>query len=151
MNVFSIAVPPLRERREDIEMLAAHFLKRFSLSMNRPMTGLAREALELLRGYDWPGNVRELQNAMERAVLVARTREIEPGDLPLQLNNAKPHLLGKSLSDIERQHIKNVLEESEWNIYRAARLLEIDRVTLYNKIKKYGFKREEKQTASARG
>ncbi|MFL6213962.1 MAG: sigma-54-dependent transcriptional regulator [Blastocatellia bacterium] len=150
INVFSITVPPLRERREDIEMLADHFLTRFSQSMNKPVTGLSKEALDLLRAYDWPGNVRELQNAMERAVLVAKTREIQPGDLPLQLNGAKPALVGKSLSEIERQHIKNVLEESGWNIYRAARLLEIDRVTLYNKIKKYGFKREEKQATGAR-
>jgi two-component system response regulator HydG len=150
INVFAITVPPLRERREDIALLAGHFLTRFSQSMNRPLTGLSKEALELLCAYDWPGNVRELQNAMERAVLVARAREIQPGDLPLQLNGATPKLVGKSLSEIERQHIKNVLEESGWNIYRAARLLEIDRVTLYNKIKKYGFKREEKQANGAR-
>jgi DNA-binding NtrC family response regulator len=150
INVFSITVPPLRERREDIELLAEHFLTRFSQSMNKPVTGLSKEALELLRAYDWPGNVRELQNAMERAVLVAKTREIQPADLPLQLNGAKPQLVGKSLSEIEKQHIKNVLDESGWNIYRAARLLEIDRVTLYNKIKKYGFKRQEKSASGAR-
>jgi DNA-binding NtrC family response regulator len=151
INVFSIALPPLRERRDDIELLAEHFLTRFSRSMNKSITCLSREALELLRSYDWPGNVRELQNALERAVLVAGSREIESGDLPLRLNGANPALVGKSLSDMERQHIKNVLDESGWNIYRAARLLEIDRVTLYNKIKKYGFKRQSKETASARG
>jgi len=150
INVFSITVPPLRERREDIELLAGHFLMRFSQSMNKPMFGLSKAALERLRAYDWPGNVRELQNAMERAVLVARSPEIEPDDLPLPVNGAPQTLAGKSLSDIERLHIKKVLEESGWNIYRAARLLEIDRVTLYNKIKKYGFKRAEKLATGAR-
>ncbi|HLF82877.1 MAG TPA: sigma-54 dependent transcriptional regulator [Blastocatellia bacterium] len=142
VNVFSIAIPPLRERREDIPPLAEHFLKRFAQSMNKSITGIAVETMELMRGFDWPGNVRELQNAIERAVLVCKTKEIQPGDLPLQVNDSRGVATnGKSLSDVERQHVKNVLEETGWNVYQAARLLEIDRVTLYNKIKKYGFKR----------
>ncbi len=142
VNVFSIAIPPLRERREDIPPLAEHFLKRFAQSMNKPITGIALETRELMRGFDWPGNVRELQNAVERAVLVCKTKEIQPGDLPLQVSDSRGSATnGKSLSDVERQHVKNVLEETGWNVYQAARLLEIDRVTLYNKIKKYGFKR----------
>jgi len=142
VNVFSIAIPPLRERREDIPPLAEHFLKRFAQSMNKPITGIALETRELMRGFDWPGNVRELQNAIERAVLVCKTKEIQPGDLPLQVSDSRGSPTnGKSLSDVERQHVKNVLEETGWNVYQAARLLEIDRVTLYNKIKKYGFKR----------
>jgi len=142
VNVFSIAIPPLRERREDIPPLAEHFLKRFAQSMNKPITGIALETRELMRGFDWPGNVRELQNAIERAVLVCKTKEIQPGDLPLQVSDSRGCATnGKSLSDVERQHVKNVLEETGWNVYQAARLLEIDRVTLYNKIKKYGFKR----------
>ena len=142
VNVFSIAIPPLRERREDIPPLAEHFLKRFAQSMNKPITGIALETRELMRGFDWPGNVRELQNAIERAVLVCKTKEIQPGDLPLQVSDSRGSAAnGKSLSDVERQHVKNVLEETGWNVYQAARLLEIDRVTLYNKIKKYGFKR----------
>jgi DNA-binding NtrC family response regulator len=142
VNVFSIAIPPLRERREDIPALAEHFLKRFAQSMNKPIAGVALETIELMRGFDWPGNVRELQNAVERAVLVCKTKEIQPGDLPLQVNDSRGSAInGKSLSDVERQHVKNMLEETGWNVYQAARLLEIDRVTLYNKIKKYGFKR----------
>jgi len=142
VNVFSIAIPPLRERREDIPPLAEHFLKRFAQSMNKPIAGIAVETMELMRGFDWPGNVRELQNAIERAVLVCKTKEIQPGDLPLQVSDSRGSATnGKSLSDVERQHVKNVLEETGWNVYQAARLLEIDRVTLYNKIKKYGFKR----------
>lgn len=148
INVFSITIPPLRERREDVPLLADHFLKKFSCSMNRPLTGVSAAAEQLLTNYDWPGNVRELQNAIERALLVCKTAKIEPADLPLHVNGANGESPGKSLSDIERQHIKRTLEESGWNVYRAARLLEIDRVTLYNKIKKYGFKRDASCNAS---
>jgi DNA-binding NtrC family response regulator len=145
VNVFSIAIPPLRERREDIGPLVEHFVKRFTQSMNKPIRRLAPETMELMRGFDWPGNVRELQNAIERAVLVCKTKEIQPDDLPLQVSDSRGKATnGKSLSDVERQHVKKVLEETGWNVYQAARLLEIDRVTLYNKIKKYGFKRIEK-------
>jgi len=142
INVFSVTIPPLRERREDIPLLAEHFLKKFSRSMNRSTAMISATAQRLLVEYDWPGNVRELQNAIERAVLVCKTQKIEPADLPLHVNDSTSDPTCKSLSDIERQHIKRMLEESGWNVYRAARLLEIDRVTLYNKIKKYGFKRE---------
>ena len=141
INVFSVTIPPLRERREDIPLLADHFLKKFGRSMNRPVTKISAEAEDVLQNYDWPGNVRELQNAIERAVLVCRARNIEPDDLPLNINHASNDAAARSLAEIERQHIKRTLEETGWNIYRAARLLEIDRVTLYNRIKKYGFKR----------
>jgi two-component system, NtrC family, response regulator HydG len=145
LNVFSIAIPPLRERREDIAPLAKSFLARFARAMNKPVTGISPEAMALLTSYDWPGNVRELQNALERAALVCRSRQATPEDLPFHVNGAKGAPLGKSLSDVERQHVKRILEESGWNITQAARLLEIDRVTLYNKIKKYGFEKERPQ------
>jgi two-component system, NtrC family, response regulator HydG len=142
INVFSITIPPLRERREDVPLLAEHFLTKFSRSMNRPIAGISPAAAALLANYDWPGNVRELQNAIERAVLVCKTPAIEADDLPLHVNGPQSSPTGKSLAEIERHHIERVLHETGWNVYRAARLLEIDRVTLYNKIKKYGFKRE---------
>ena len=141
INVFSITLPPLRERREDIPLLADYFLKKFVRTMNRRITGIAKSAIQLLVDYDWPGNVRELQNAMERAVLVCKTSEIDPLDLPVRVSDSGNATVAKSLADVEQQHIKRILEESGWNVYRAAHLLEIDRVTLYNKIKKYGFKR----------
>lgn len=141
INVFSIAIPPLRERREDIPLLVEHFIERFARSMNKPIRGISRDALNLLMSYDWPGNVRELQNAIERAVLVCRGREIQPGDLPLHINDTRELPLGKSLADVERQHIQRILRETEWNISQAARVLGIDRVTLYNKIRKYGLAR----------
>ncbi len=140
INVFSITIPPLRERREDIPLLAEHFLKKFAQSMNKPILGISPEALALLEHYDWPGNVRELQNAIERAVLVCRGREIRPEDLPLQVNEARGQTTGKTLAEVERQHIQRILQETKWNISQAARLLGIDRVTLYNKIRKYQLK-----------
>jgi two-component system response regulator HydG len=89
--------------------------------------------------------VRELQNAIERAVLVARGREVTPGDFPFPGEGPKGAPPSKSLSEVERQHVKRVLDEAGWNVTQAARLLEIDRVTLYNKIKKYGLEREKQQ------
>ena len=142
INVFSIAIPPLRERREDIPLLADHFLTKFARSMSRRINRISAEAQEVLTNYDWPGNVRELQNAIERAVLVCKTDALERVDLPVIVNHENGNRGDRSLGEIERQHIKRTLEETGWNIYRAARLLQIDRVTLYNRIKKYGFKRE---------
>jgi DNA-binding NtrC family response regulator len=150
INVFSITIPPLRERREDIPLLADHFLKKFAHSMNRPILKISAEAGTILRNYEWPGNVRELQNAIERAVLVCKSGTIERDDLPLIINEGSSDAAGRTLAEIERQHIKRTLEETGWNIYRAARLLEIDRVTLYNRIKKYGFKRETPAHAPVR-
>ncbi|HXU07692.1 MAG TPA: sigma-54 dependent transcriptional regulator, partial [Blastocatellia bacterium] len=122
VNVFSIAIPPLRERRDDIPLVADHFLKRFAQSMNKPVTCIAPETMDVLCGFDWPGNVRELQNAIERAVLVCKGNEIQPADLPLQVNNDRGSVsAGKSLSDVERQHVKHMLEETGWNVYQAAR------------------------------
>jgi DNA-binding NtrC family response regulator len=141
INVFSLSIPPLRERREDIPLLAGHFLKEFALRMNRSVAGISAAAGQVLVDYDWPGNVRELQNAIERAVLVCKTPKVEPTDLPLNVNHASGGPVGKSLAEIEQHHIKRTLQETGWNVYQAARLLEIDRVTLYNRIKKYGFKR----------
>jgi transcriptional regulator of acetoin/glycerol metabolism len=110
--------------------------------MGRRLEALQPSDLERLQAYSWPGNVRELQNAIERAVLVCRTGKIDVDDLPLTIHGDGSKTSGRSLGEIERQHIKRTLEETGWNIYRAARLLEIDRVTLYNRIKKYGFTRQ---------
>ncbi|MCS6803787.1 MAG: sigma-54 dependent transcriptional regulator [Acidobacteriota bacterium] len=142
LNVFSIALPPLRERREDIPLLAEHFLRQFAQNMNKPIHGFATDAMHMLCQYDWPGNVRELQNAIERAVLVCKGSTIEPSDLPFQVNNGPSPVPGQSLADMERHHILRVLQQTGWNISQSARLLGIDRVTLYNKIKRYHLRRE---------
>jgi DNA-binding NtrC family response regulator len=141
LNVVPIHIPPLRERKEDIPLLAQHFLKNFCLKTSKKIEGMSRGAMELLMGYDWPGNVRELANAIERAVVVAKDRAIVPMDLMFTFGASGFEEVGKSLKSIERSHIEKILQETEWNITRAAEVLEIDRVTLYNKIKKYGLKK----------
>jgi len=94
-----------------------------------------------LKAYDWPGNVRELENAVERAVVVCDGESIERGHLGLP-DNGRAHNDGKRLEDIERLHIEKVLRETGWNVSRSAHILDIDRVTLYHKIEKYGLKRQ---------
>jgi DNA-binding NtrC family response regulator len=142
LNVFAITLAPLRDHRDDIPLLVEHFIKKHSSAMNKHVSGASTEALRLLKVHDWPGNARELQNAIERAVLVCRGTEIQACDLPIQFHDNKPLANSKSLSALEAQHIKRVLDETGWNISQAARWLEIDRVTLYNKINKYGFRHE---------
>jgi DNA-binding NtrC family response regulator len=142
INVVTIQIPPLRERREDIPLLAEHFLRRYALSMNRPFTALDPAAMDLLVRYDWPGNVRELGNAIERALVVGAPPTVRASDLPLRLTERDDGPApGDSLDDVERAHIAKMLEREGWNITHTASKLEIDRVTLYNKIKKYGLRK----------
>jgi DNA-binding NtrC family response regulator len=148
LNVFAITLPPLRERRDDIPLLVDHFLRKFARSMNKPVESVSDEALSVLSSYNWPGNIRELQNAIERAVLVCRGSVIEAAHVPLLKNETDRTLDDKSLASIEKDHIEAILDETEWNISRSARVLGIDRVTLYNKIKKYGLKREDSATTN---
>jgi transcriptional regulator with PAS, ATPase and Fis domain len=144
LNVFTIDVPPLRERVEDIPLLATHFLAYYTRATNRKPMELSSSALNALRSYSWPGNVRELQNAIERAVVVGKPPTVEAGDLPLRVTDqpATPPSRG-SLADVEKAHILSVLEANQWNITKSAQLLEVDRGTLYNKIKQYGLKRPQ--------
>jgi DNA-binding NtrC family response regulator len=139
LNVFRIEIPPLRERHEDIPLLVDHFVRKFSLAMSKKITRVAPAAMRLLQQHEWPGNVRELENAVERAMVVAQEPELREEDftLKLQRNGAER----KTLEDIERAHILRVLEECGGNQTRAAQMLDIDRVTLYNKLKRYGWKR----------
>jgi len=139
LNVFAIEIPPLRARREDIPLLATHFLDKFAVNMNRPPQKMAQRAMEMLMDYNWPGNVRELENAVERALLINREPELPPEAFPFQLNPTAPSS-GRRLEDIERIHIERILTETGWNLSRAARVLDIDRTTLYNKIKRYSLR-----------
>ena len=139
LKVFAIDLPPLRERREDIPLLADHFLKKFATAMNKPLPTLAPQAIDLLLAHDWPGNVRELENAVERAMVIGRGPEIQPADFPFQLQPTEP-VAGRTLDEIERGHIERVLQETAGNLSRAARILDIDRTTLYNKLRRYGLK-----------
>jgi DNA-binding NtrC family response regulator len=138
LNVFTIFLPPLRERRSDIPMLANHFVKKFSQIMHKEVTQLDPEAMDVLVRYDWPGNIRELANAVERAMVVGNPPVLRKEDFPFQISsNTGVKLKSNSLDEIERLHIIKVLDQCNWNISRAAEQLEIDRATLYNKIAKY--------------
>ena len=141
LNVFTIEIPALRERPQDILLLAEHFLDRFVRAMNRKPMRLSLEAREALQGYSWPGNVRELQNAIERAVVVGSPPTVKVADLPLRVIDAPAKPGSKSLAEVEKAHIRAVLDSYNWNITQAARVLEVDRGTLYNRLKDYGFKR----------
>ena len=141
IEVLTFRLPPLRARRGDVPALAEHFLERFTLAMNRPRMRFSAEALETLRSYTWPGNVRELQNAIERAVVLGKPPIIDVGDLPLRLASTTERPGPLSLEEIEKAHIRRVLDGCDWNISQAAKLLGIDRGTLYAKIRRYGFER----------
>jgi DNA-binding NtrC family response regulator len=141
LNVFTISIPPLRERREDIPLLAKHFLDLYSLQMNRPFADFDPGAMDKLVRYSWPGNIRELANAVERSLVVGKPPTVMAHDLPVQLERETDISSGDSLMDVERIHIGNILKRTGWNITRAAEVLKIDRATLYNKIKKYDLRR----------
>ncbi|HUI65163.1 MAG TPA: sigma-54 dependent transcriptional regulator [Bacteroidota bacterium] len=142
LNVFTIDLPPLRGRRGDIAKLAHYFLEKFSRQMNKKVTSFSADAMFALKSHDWPGNVRELENAIERAMVVTQGELIEREHLPLQTVQSAARD-GKRLEDIEHRHIEQVLRENGWNVSRSAAVLDIDRVTLYHKIEKYGLKREQ--------
>ncbi len=138
LNVVTIELPPLRERKEDIPVLADYFLRKFSEENSKRLSGFSAEANDYLLKYDWPGNIRELENAIERAVILARTHFIDVSDLSQQ-SLYLPHKapVGKTMKEIEKTHILNILIEAGGNCSEAARLLGISRMTLYNKIKAY--------------
>jgi DNA-binding NtrC family response regulator len=142
INVFSVPLPPLRERSGDIPLLARHFIEKYARAMGKPPKEISPQAAAMLASYRWPGNVRELQNAIERAMVIGREPQIVPADLPLRLeaNNVEPH--ERTLSALEKDHIESVLRENDGNVTQAARVLGIDRGTLYNKMRKYGIGRE---------
>lgn len=141
LNVISIHVPPLRERKVDIPLLIDVFIRRNCLELNKEPVKIAPSALKLLMDYDWPGNVRELENVIERALVIGRDKEIVPADLPFARKQLGSEEFAKSLKMMEKMHIKRMLEETNWNITQTARELEIDRQTLYNKIEKYRIER----------
>jgi len=137
LNVISFEMPSLIQRKEDIPLLAEHFLYRFAQETNKLTDKISREAMDEMMLYDWPGNIRELENAIERSVVVGKQREILPEDLPIFCHEPTPQKKAYSLKEVEKAHIQHVLVENQWNIARSAKLLGIDRSTLYSKIKRY--------------
>ena len=144
ISAFPIFIPPLRERREDILLLAKYFLKKHNGSVNKSISGISTVTLQLLLQYDWPGNVRELENAIEHAVLVETTDALQADSLPSQLLpgvkcGETPSLnTVRSLAEVEREALLHTLEVSANNVSKTAQSLEINRATLYRKLKKYG-------------
>jgi len=145
LNVFRIELPPLRDRREDIPPLVEHFVRKFALAMGKHITRISPAAMNQLQQQAWMGNVRELENAVERAMVVAQEPELREQDFIFKV---QPVLTGagKSLDEIERAHILRVLEECGGNQSRAAEVLDIDRVTLHHKLKRYGWSRAPVET-----
>ena len=141
LNVFTIALPALRERVEDLPPLVNFFIRKFATAMNKPFTGIEPGTIELLQKYPWPGNVRELQNAVERAMVIGSPPLIRSEDFPLGIASANPDPAPYALDDMEKQHIARMLDQCGGNVSQAAQLLQIDRATLYNKIKKYGLRK----------
>jgi DNA-binding NtrC family response regulator len=143
INVITIKLPPLRERKDDIPLLASHFLKKFERSLSRGGMRFSKGAMKLLLSYAWPGNVRELENTIERAAILAETDVVHSHDLPDKLRtNALPaggefESGNVTLEDLEREHIKRVLGKVEGNKDRAAQMLGIHVSTLYRKMQRY--------------
>ncbi len=137
LNVISFEMPPLRERKEDIPLLAEHFLLRYIQETGKNVRRISRGAMDEMMLHEWPGNIRELRNAIERAVVVGKSDQIAPEELPFYRPECPPPLFNGSLRQMERAHIVHVLNDNDWNMTRCARLLGIDRSTLYNKIKRY--------------
>jgi DNA-binding NtrC family response regulator len=147
LNVFTISLPPLRDRVEDIPLLAETFLHEYAQENGKRIVGLSQAALELLRQYDWPGNVRELRNAIQRAVILCRDPELQPTDLPPAVrpairrdgpeSNSLRVTVGTALSDVEKYLILETLAANDGNKTRTASQLGISTKTLHNKLKIY--------------
>lgn len=148
LNVVTITVPPLRERKEDLSPLIDHFLRRFAIENGKEVQGISSEARDLLLRYDYPGNVRELENIIERAVVITRGPVITSRDLPFSRNSIYPHMsevktwrsLKESVEDLECKMIQRALEETANHQTKAANLLGISERMLRYKLKKYGLK-----------
>jgi DNA-binding NtrC family response regulator len=142
INVITIPIPPLRERTEDIPLLIQHFLEKYSQETTKRVDHITRETIERLTAYGWPGNVRELENAIERAVVLSRSRTLDLQDFSF-LQKA-PAMFSRlmSLREMEKHYIKRILEECDWNITRAAKILDVNRVTLHKKIKRFEMQKD---------
>jgi len=153
LNIISIEVPPLRDRKEDIPLLIEDFVKKHSKHTSKKIEGLSSEALSMLMDYNWPGNIRELENVIERAIILTKGPMITPADFPEFLNNLKPQeeclgnnglKLKDALRSPEKDLILKALESVGWNRNEAARALGINRTTLYKKMNLFGLLKNSK-------
>jgi two-component system, NtrC family, response regulator AtoC len=140
LNVIALTLTPLRDRREDIPLLVEHLLEQLAAEHGRKVDGVSRDAMAMLMAHHYPGNVRELRNMVERATVCAAGPILQVPDFGLDLLHPPADALSSSLETVERRHIAAVLEQTGGNVSQAARILDIDRVTLYNKIRKFGLR-----------
>jgi transcriptional regulator with PAS, ATPase and Fis domain len=139
INTIELHIPPLRERGRDIQLLAEHFLRKFTGKYKKHITGITSDAKTKLEKYSWPGNVRELQNAMERAVILSTGNKLNANDFilqPAEMKRKNEQETSLNLEQIEQETIEKALKHSQGNMNKAAELLGISRYTLYRKIKK---------------
>ncbi|MEW6386671.1 MAG: sigma 54-interacting transcriptional regulator [Thermodesulfobacteriota bacterium] len=141
LNVITLHLPSLRERKEDIALLCQHFLSRYNLKEGKNIRRFSTDALEALMDYDWPGNVRQLENAVSHAVILAQGEVIRRRHLPRFLKETTEGAAPMTLAETERRLIWRVLQEASWNKHEAARRLRVSRSTLYSKIRRYGLAR----------
>ncbi len=141
INVIMIDIPSLKKRKEDIPLLIQHFLEKYGHETTKQVDRVTRDATELLKRYDWPGNVRELENAVERAVVLAQSRTLGVKDFAFLRSSPASLSRPLSLREVEKQHIQQILEEYDWNVTQASKALEINRVTLHKKIKRFNLER----------
>ncbi len=140
LNVVNIAIPPLRERVEDIPLLVQHFIRQYCTSMSKDIISIDDATMGQIKQFEFPGNVRELENMIERAIVVGNGKKIKLKDLPIERDI--PNNSIESLTELEKKHIQQILTKYNWNISRSAKALNVDRVTLYNKIKKFGLEKD---------
>jgi len=146
LHVYSIHLKSLRERPEDIPELVQYFVERYRKKMNKQVNGLEPRAMEMLLNYPWPGNVRELENSIERAMVVTKSNLLMKEDFILnRIDEKMDYQPDQSIESVEKNHILNVLNNHHWNISAAAKVLGIDRVTVYKKLEKYGIRRPNNQ------
>ena len=138
LNIVTIDLPPLKDRMEDILPLAEHFLKKYAEENNKRIKSFSDDVVKFMLNYSWPGNVRELENMIERGVILTKNTAITLDELPQDIIHPTP-VEGKTVEAVTRNHIINVLEETKGNISKAANILGIRRMTLYNKLKKYNY------------
>jgi two-component system NtrC family response regulator len=149
LNVISVNLPPLRERKKDIKPLVDFFIDKFNGRCNRRINMISKDALDKLIRYDWPGNVRELENVIERAVVLCRGPVIEAKDLPLSAEPDESAGGAESMQQMEKIHIKKVLEKTDWNLSETAKRLAIHRNTLRLKIKEYHLQKDAGNAGSS--
>jgi two-component system response regulator HydG len=140
INVIHIHIPPLRDRKEDIPLLVDHFLEKYSHETSKRVDRISKNTLAQLTRFEWPGNIRELENAIERAVVLSKSRTLGTEDFSFLKPTSPQRKKTPSLKELEKNYTLEILDKCKWNITKAAKILDINRVTLHKKINRMGLK-----------